>query len=68
MTFRDLEIGSYFKFDNGVSTFPEVCRKMSARRYGWNGTNGKMLMSSVGTINVKVAPVTITLTQIPRGH
>lgn len=62
MKFRDLKTGDYFKFDNGVSTFNEVCRKMSARRYGWNDADGKTQMSSVGTINVKVAPCSSTPT------
>lgn len=68
MTFRDLKIGDYFKFDNGVPSFNEVCRKMSPRRYGWHDANGKMQMSSVGKIGVKVAPMSVVLSQIPRGR
>lgn len=68
MRFRDIKIGDYFKFDNGVKTFSEVCRKMSARRYGWRNADGKLILSRVGTINVKVAPMQVALEQIPRGR
>lgn len=53
MTFRDLPIGATFLFDNGVSTFHSVCRKVSARCYTWQlGT--VEAKSTVGTVNVQV--------------
>lgn len=53
MTFRDLPIGASFTFDNGVSTFRNVCKKISVRRYTWQlGTIEAK--STVGTVNVQV--------------
>ena len=53
MTFRDLPIGASFQFHPGVWTFSATCKKISARRYTWNGG-----ASSVGTVDVQVKQVT----------
>lgn len=60
MTFRDLQPGQHFKFDHGrMTSFTAICKKISSRRYTWHADDGRELTSKVGTVNVRVAPMTL---------
>lgn len=59
MTFKELPIGAAFKFNNRVSTFSEICLKVSPRCYTWRNCRGELLRSRVGTIKVAVIGATI---------
>lgn len=55
--FKDLPVGTSFRFKPGVSTFSAVCVKTSARGYKWVADGGIRHSSKVGSINVTTDPI-----------